>query len=83
LCHEIKARCKRKKQLSIQTIMPVGDVVTAVKFDIMTNAMAIHNGVAVGNVNDHRRHPVCVAKRVPMADAAGPTSLDTRIVQFW
>ena len=32
--------------------MPVGDVVTTVKFDIMTNAMAIHNGVGIGNVND-------------------------------
>jgi len=52
--------------------MPVGDVVTTVKFDIMTNAMAIHNGVAVGNVNDPKGCRTKLAVEVP--DAHGITS---------
>jgi L-fucose isomerase-like protein len=55
------------KSTAIQTIMPVGDVVTTVKFDIMTNALAIHNGVAVGNVNDPKGCRTKLAVKVPDA----------------
>jgi len=39
---------------SIQTIMPIGYDVTTVKFDILSNSMAIHTGRAVANVTDEK-----------------------------
>ena len=47
--------------------MPVGDMVTTVKFNIMTNATAIHNGVAVGYVNDPKGCRTKFAVEVPDA----------------
>ncbi|MEA5004651.1 MAG: hypothetical protein VB081_14280 [Christensenella sp.] len=52
---------------SIQTIMPVGDVVTTVKYDIESNAMAIHTGMAVGNVTEEKGCRTKLAVEVPDA----------------
>ena len=45
--------------------MCVGDVVTTGKFDIMANAMAIHNSVTVENVNDPKGYRTKLSVEVP------------------
>ena len=50
---------------AIQTILPVGCDVTTVKYDILSNSMAIHTAEAVGNVTDEKGCRTKLAAEVP------------------
>lgn len=50
----LRSHSEDHNSTSIQSIMPINEVVTTVKLDIDTHAMALHTGKAVGNVNEEK-----------------------------
>lgn len=63
----LRSHSEDHESTSIQTIMPVGHVVTTVKMDIESNSMAIHTGEAVGNVTEEKGCRTKLAVKVPDA----------------
>lgn len=61
----IRSHAEDNKGASLQVIMPLGYIVTTIKFDILTNSMSIHNGKAVGNVHSPLACRTKLAVEVP------------------
>lgn len=64
----LRSHSEDNKGASIQVLMPLGQKVTTVKFDIMSNSMSIHNGKAVGNVHSPMGCRTKLAVEVPDAN---------------
>ena len=62
----IRSHSEDRKGASVQSLMPLGDVVTTIKINIMEKALSIHQGKTVANVEDDK---ACRTKLAAEVDA--------------
>lgn len=52
--HEIRSHSEDRKGAALRSLMPLGETVTTIKFSLSRNALVMHQGVTVENVNEDK-----------------------------